>query len=558
MVASQYSGVCMSDSHQNIQGQGACLLPAICFVSLLLLYAGGSIGAAGSGPPVDVTGSGGDGFRHRGDIVIDASLRTANDTGQGTQVGDDIASITYDSSRGILVGNLGGILWQNMPDQHKLSLGGHISFTMEGCFFDTHPVTGINYATNQHLLTATGGNGELWQLRHAAGQQLVFVLNPAIDMQYIRTGGGTRGAWGGVRIQQVDISWSGSQMSVYVDHYPVWKGLRSMQMDFSSIYLGSRGASWENALGETWVRDFKVSTMPVVLQGNPVIGKIGMFGDSFIANAQYPKVGGASNYNFAIGGTTPDNAAGTCFEPSDQFGDYGLIPSIHRNLNSYGIYPANERIANWSEKSSGVTTGSCNLLSSRVDTAVSGAYPVPDAALFVIGTNDVANGESDWDIWKIAYLAEIDKLIALNPDIIIIANIAPMTPERIFDTLAYRAAVDSANLAIAELPTERRQISVVDVFNALGGHDNWNQSDFNVVNDRHPSAAGYQKYADLFVGELLTRYSSSSPVNAAGSSSGGCALSGTGRRPHAAGAWWLLLAFLVVLQGFRHPARIRR
>jgi len=458
---------------------------------------------------IDLTRSGGDGFLHTGDIVVDATLESIVDIDGGIQIGGDTPSITYDSDKGVLVGNLGGILWQDRPYQEKLLLRGHISFILEGRFFDTNPLIGIDYGINQHLFTAIASNDEIFQLRHSVGQQLVFVLNPMLDMQLIRTGGGTNGAWGGIRTQRVDISWSGEQLYIFIDYYMVWKGYRSMQMDFSEIYAGSRGMSWENSLSETWIRDFKVSTEPVMLIENPDIGRISMFGDSFVSNGQYPRVGGNSNFYFAIEGVTRDSAIGICYGAGDQFGDYGLMPSIHRKLNSLGIYPTDNKISNWSEKSSGVTTGSCNLLSSRVDVSVVVEYESPDVALFVIGTNDVANGESNWESWKNSYLYELDKLIAKNPDmIIIIANVAPMTPDIRFDTPYYRAAVDLINLKILEMVNERKQITVIDMFNALGGHDDWSSDDFNIYNDRHPSALGYQKYADLFVLEILARYES--------------------------------------------------
>lgn len=547
----------MEDSQDKNSQPGTIWFTALVFVFLSLFFHSNHCNSSPAGTLIDLTKSGGEGFQHKGKIVIDASLRSLNAIGNGVQIGEDIPSIAYDRDKGVLVGNFGGILWQNRPDQEKLSSSGHISFTLEGRFFDTNPSTGINYETNQHLITAIGSNEEIWQLRHSAGQQLIFVQNPMIDTQYIRTGGGTRGVWGGIRTHRVDISWSGDQLKVFVDYYLVWEGFRHLQMDFQEIYAGSRGATWENSLSETWIRDFKVSTTPITLSENPDIERISMYGDSFISNGQYPKVGGGSNYYFAIGGTTPDNSIEPCYDSGAQFGDYGLIPSIHRQLNSFGIYPSGNRISNWSEKGTGVTTWGCNLLSSRMNTSVSGGYAIPDVAFFVIGTNDVANGESNWDSWKNAYLTELDKLITLNTDIIIIiANVAPMTPDNSFDTPFFREGVDSANLKIAELASERAQITIVDIFNNLGGHDNWDPDDFNGINDRHPSANGYQKYTYLFVEELLARYDPNIEITATtNGGGGGCSLIYT--KTSIDPIWlFFLLAFIVKICIF--PRKIRK
>ncbi|MCK4951520.1 MAG: hypothetical protein KAS48_06855 [Gammaproteobacteria bacterium] len=403
----------------------------------------------------------------------------------------------FDSDNGFNPNFSGGILFQTLSGYESLSDQGQFSIEVETAFISIGPGSNFRFTTFQ-----TGG---IDHIQHAdtiislsndsgSSSGLFYVLG-STDTFFTRLGNEITPlaitALGKDRFSRLSVSWDVNQYVVAIDHRIVLQHSRNgatLPEIFKNIYLGSDNGG--SPIGDTWLKNFVLSSCPAVFPLNTELESIALFGDSLINR-------GFLGYSL----------------------DSDLDPVKHEGFDSTLAFSIKGFFA---KKGNGVNLGNHG----HSGYAVSDSYSFslegvvrdqmlatnPKYVFFQAGSNDVAQNTSDFEVDLKDHLTTI----IAHPSIekIIVSNIPSLAGDAHFNTTENTNQIEEYNLIIAGLedwwnnahPDDIGRIVLVDLFNELGGasplDDIFNGQVSGEYNNLHLSAKGQSIMGSLFAQTL--------------------------------------------------------
>lgn len=401
-------------------------------------------------------------------LLAAGSLTSATDIAGGTIVGTNTAGAVF-SSAGFQANKLSAIqfLVGQIPAIATLTKGFTIGFEVSSHIFNylyapavVEYMARLRGANTAWLYRNTGAN---WQCSYRSG-----TTDTKFDIRDESLGAFAQVHWTGG---------SGWQ-HIYVDGLLVAKGVFADGTNVYEVDIGGDGTVSVPSLLTDTIRNLVIYNRSMILPAR--LNTIAVFGDSFANQGTYP------NNNAAITAATPDGLAEAGIHVGSQvMENSGMAPVMHARLHQNGTGIGGGRILHWAEGGAGVLVASSastpKTLGQRMTTAVSGRWPKPDVAVFVIGTNDLASTSvanfSAGGTWPTAYQAVINQLPAAT--LKIVCNLIGRTD------VSY---VDKINAANNSGIPSLTGVTVVDMFTATGGHNI--STDYLQADGVHPNQVG--------------------------------------------------------------------
>jgi len=404
------------------------------------------------------------------DVVFSASCKSASNlpstaTGDATIDGGGAASVTYDSTRGMLLGSTDARLnilpCLSAAVKASMANGFQLTYYVEKGHVDHNIVPTVSA---RYLLTMRFGSTEY-----------VYVGKTISTGKYfcITTTGGTKSVKldsdGHPDYARIDVRFDGHSMVVHRDHIPLtqenvvgWLPTDIVEM----MYIGGRVTSLYSE-ESYYIKDIQLTLRPAMFPVSPKVLNLVITGDSLATQAQHSN-SSAGYYYSGYSGT--DYGASTVLAAITN-DDSAAAVMITRELAKAGVFIGGQ--VNGYGRTSCRATGGSILLSSRTtvmfaDTA--NEYPTPSQGthitdvICIIGTNDAAGG-SDPATFYTDYQTEITAWVANGVQRIGLVNV---TGRKDAD---YESAIDAINLQIAALVAANSECYLIDAFSATEGHN---------------------------------------------------------------------------------------
>lgn len=376
------------------------------------------------------------------------------------------------------------------PDQSKLAVEGSLSFKCSKAAFsgllEDIPVANENFLVmqggDQLNFNVAGGAPVEWgngYIRTVVGGTGCYGHHTSAEQRFF----GNANGWevDSLGHVQVDITWDTSGLDVWLDkgmcisvRFPE-TGLRCL---FTTIALNSANTSGGNYTWRNLIVAYHKFIIPTSSRETNIIH---VYGNSYTAQSQYPphdsnnrqrySQDGVGTYGVTV--TTEDGKSGTGYTAVTNLMDAAMFPVIHRQLAKHNLFT--NRIHFWGHGGAGIEAVGADLtntVATRVTTALSGPYPIPDVAIVVSGYNDAAlnggSGPADLAAYELAWNAMIDEIIAASPDVkIVICNQPYNTDALFFPTLL---STQNVNSIADNVSKTYSQVTLVDMLNAFGGY----------------------------------------------------------------------------------------
>lgn len=287
---------------------------------------------------------------------------------------------------------------------------------------------------------------------------------------------------------RVDWTWNNNVLRMYVDgmlmHSYTWAAGKVAAL-FSYIMLGygSSGGS----INTSRMRNFQLSTRPVMLAVHPLLRDVVVFGHSFTVGSDY------CNRNGAIVGQAAASATNYNASGYATLQGYLQLKGLGIGVSGVGLGSGlnTARICSYGVSGSAISA----INGTQIGVAQAANHRHPTLAIVMTGINDVA-GSINSTTFTSNLVATIDAIIALGTTKIVITNMTTtaMNTTSYFPTAAQLAAIDTGNAIIATMETLYPDVvKVVDIFTLMGGHTNYLLGTDFIADNIHPTDTGYNK-----------------------------------------------------------------
>ena len=419
------------------------------------------------------------------DVLISAKLTSANDLDGGVFIG--ATDKTYTKNGVLLQDASDGINWEasvTAAQKAELVKAGTMTLEVESALV-TDGYTGVG----EGILGGYGTSFFYIEMSNADNKPRVRVNSSFSTKSRLKNIGK------GSHIR-IDMTWIGNKVTVYFDYLPLIQFSAALASDQFDNFLGVGTSHVGKAPLNHRVRNFQLSTKPIILPTKYGLENICMFGHSYADNGDYSS-GSFTDLNGDKG--------------NGDTGDALTLPEIHRLLGERNLGVGNGQIRNYGVGGEKVVGGAGDLgaqIASAI--AVEGLIKV---AMLQFGTNEVIQSANDWETdygasggeydFETDYQTEITSLINNGAEIILLANVVSVVNDSTYNSQTYKDRVDACNVMIDSLVAANSQVYLVDLFSEFGGHD-ITSSDF-VSDDYHPisTGTGYKRIGERFFDRLM-------------------------------------------------------
>ena len=275
---------------------------------------------------------------------------------------------------------------------------------------------------------------------------------------------------------------------------------------FNNFHVGNSHNSSVRAPNAHYMRNFQFIRRPLMLPTTLGFRNVHAYGDSLMERAGYP----ATNWPMLYlkpdypdtSGAEPSNTTNT----TSTFLDFAGLVTFQRILAEQGIYIGRQHqtqsgvgaslldcarpaVQNYAIGGAGIDGSVLTYsLEQQIDRALARG-DVPDLALFHFGQNDLGNLGVTLDAtWRGLYEAQLDRVLARNPDCkIILCTMTSPKADSSFDA-SFDDRTDTVNGLTREIVAAYSEATACELFEKFGGHNP--DPTLFLDNDRHHSDLG--------------------------------------------------------------------
>jgi len=398
--------------------------------------------------------------------VIYASLTSSTDIGGGAQT--DGATATFNGN-GMFNGGDGYIDWTvaasdyTAAQANDLQESSHVHFELETSFF-TETVSSariITLATSSKFSVDASNN--LYNQLDSVNQGLTTHFDQNNQDRSHRN---------------IDIIMTSGIKETYVDGVLIFTAARTIVANiFDTFYLfhgGSGNEIWDAAAR---VRNLYCITGSQGFNHVRGISNIVLYGDSQFDGQNFP-----AGWPYTKAGETAGTLASGESMAYRLYGDMQLA---------------------------GVQTDVVNNASSGdsladTQTLIDASPDLTDRVVVLnIGINDAADGSLTAG-FTANYQTLVTDIVALNPAHLFVCTIVTAGPSTASPSSANRDAIDTANVAIRAAATATSGVTLIDLFDAFDGHNDWDKDNF-LAGNLHWSAKGGRLVGETIAAALLNK-----------------------------------------------------
>jgi len=423
-------------------------------------------------------------------IIKSCSLKSAAIVSAASGV--EIGSPTYDSELGVLVGTDGGIRFDlSALGYSALDNGGQFSIEVESVWISSQSSSdgagGYDHTTNEYLISHGDGNPPTNAGRHRMNLSEQFIAQmKTTDAQTANT----HTSLGKSRFCTVTISWIGNTMSIYVDGIISQISTFTQYADmFKFVWLGDYAGGSNGSILNHYIRNFHISTRPVMIPKHRKLTPLAFFGDSFVSVGERYQGG-------VLAAATPYH--------DHTFENIVVAYLRNRGIGCEALNHGNSGSSVNDSSGDALETGRATMLADR-----------PYSVLFQAGTND-ANDASVHANFDTDLKDHMTTILASIPGKIYVGTVPTLKANSTYDSQTYVDNKNEVNTFIKALPawwdtnnpSDTGRIVVVDIDAAFGAEypqDNiFNGQVSGALDDLHPSAKGNIIRAELFAQKILS------------------------------------------------------